>query len=53
MAPDATFSLEANVGSRTYGIHSNNWLDKKARAIRYEVTIDTNVDGEFTYSETR
>ena len=53
VAPDATkFTLEANVGSQTYGILSNNWLDKNAQAIRYEVTIDTSVDGEFTYSET-
>ncbi len=53
MAADATtYTLEANVGSQTYGILSNNWLDKNARAIRYEVTIDTSVDGEFTYSET-
>ena len=53
VAPDATeFTLEANVGSRTYGILSNNWLDKNAQAIRYEVTIDTSVDGEFSYNET-
>ena len=43
---------EANVGSQTYGILSNNWLDKNAQAIRYEVTIDTSVEGEFTYCET-
>jgi hypothetical protein len=53
VAPDATeFTLEANVGSQTYGILSNNWLDKNAQAIKYEVTIDTSVDGEFTYSAT-
>ena len=53
VAPDATtFTLEANVGSQTYGILSNNWLDKNAQAIRYEVTLDTSVEGEFTYSET-
>ena len=51
-AEATTYSLEANVGSQTYGILSNNWLDKNARAIRYEVTVDTGVDGEFTYSET-
>jgi hypothetical protein len=27
-------------------------LTRNARAIRYEVTIDSSVDGEFTYSET-
>ena len=40
------------MGSQTYGILSNNWLDKNAQAIRYEVTIDTSVDDEFTYTET-
>ena len=46
VAADATkFTLQANVGSQTYGILSNNWLDKNAQAIRYEVTIDTSVDG--------
>ena len=53
VAADATtFTLQANVGSQTYGILSNNWLDKNAQAIRYEVTIDTSVDDEFTYTET-
>jgi hypothetical protein len=53
VAADATtYTLEANVGSQTYGILSNNWLDKNAQAIRYEVTVDSSVDGEFTYSET-
>ena len=44
--------MHASVGSQTYGILSNNWLDKNAQAIRYEVTIDTSVDGVFTYTET-
>ena len=43
---------DAGVGSQTYGILSNNWLDKNAQSVRYEVTIDTSVDGEFTYIET-
>ena len=52
-AADATkYTLQASVGSQTYGILSNNWLDKNARAIRYEVTIDTSVEDEFTYTET-
>jgi hypothetical protein len=53
VAPDATtFTLQADVGSQTYGILSNNWLDKNARTIRYEVTVDTSVDGEYSYSGT-
>lgn len=51
-ADATTFNLEANVGSQTYGILTNNWLDKNARAVRYDVTIDTSVDGEFSYNET-
>jgi hypothetical protein len=53
VAPDATkYTLTANIGSQTYGILANNWLDKNARSIRYEVTIDTSVEDEFTYIET-
>ncbi len=51
-ADDTKFTLEANVGSQTYGILAHNWLDKNARSIRFEVTIDTSVDGQFTYDET-
>ena len=50
-ADDTKYTLHADVGSRTYGILSNNWLDKNAQAIRYEVTIDTSVEDEFTYTE--
>ena len=53
VAADATtYTLKASVGSQTYGILANNWLDKNARSVSYEVTIDTSVDDEFTYSET-
>ena len=42
VAADATkFNLEARIGSQTYGILANNWLDKNARPVSYEVTIDT------------
>ena len=51
-ADDTKYTLHASVGSQTYGILSNNWLDKNAQAIRYEVTIDTSVENEFTYTET-
>ncbi len=53
VAPDATlFTLQAKAGVHTYGILSNKWLEQNARTVRYEVTIDTSVDGEFTYTET-
>ena len=51
-ADAATFDLQAKVGSQTYGILANNWLDKNARSISFEVTIDTSVDDEFSYTET-
>ena len=51
--PRATnFTLEADAGVQTYGILSNHFLDQNARTVRYEVTIDTEVDDQFTYIET-
>ena len=47
-----TYSLKASYGSQTYGILANNWLDKNARSVSFEVTIDTSADGEFSYDET-
>jgi hypothetical protein len=45
------FSMEAEVGSETYGILSNKFLAAKARSIFYEVHIDAPTDGEFSYEE--
>ena len=51
--PRATnFTLEADAGVQTYGILSNHFLDQNARTVRYEVTIDTELDDQFTYIET-
>lgn len=51
--PDATaFTLQADAGAPTYGILSSKWLEEHARTVRYEVTVDTSVEGEFTYNET-
>ena len=53
VAADATkFDLEAKIGNHTYGILANNWLDKNAQSIGYEVFLDTSVDDEFSYVET-
>jgi hypothetical protein len=53
VAADAiTWTLTANIGSQTYGILANNWLDKHARSVSYEVTFDTSEEGVFSYSET-
>ena len=46
------FTLAADAGVQTYGILSNHFLDQNARTVRYEVTIDTEVDDQFTYIET-
>jgi len=50
--PDAiTFVLEADLGSTTYGILSNKYLDAFARTTRYDVTVT--IEGEsFRYDET-
>jgi hypothetical protein len=50
--PTATsFVLEADLGSTTYGILSNKYLDAFARTTRFDVTIT--IEGEtFRYDET-
>jgi hypothetical protein len=52
VAPDATtFRLTATLGSDTYGILSNLYLDVVARATRFDVTISVNAD-TFSYDQT-
>jgi hypothetical protein len=47
---DASFSLEANVGSETYGILSNLYLASKARTTKF--TCNVSVHGDtFSYDE--
>ena len=52
VAPDAThFKLEAVLGSNSYGILSNQYLDAHAKTTRYDVTLT--VDGDtFSYDQT-
>jgi hypothetical protein len=48
---DKRFSVEANVGSETYGIMSNLSLAARARTTKY--TCDVTAEGEgFTYTST-
>ncbi len=48
---DATsFELSADVGSETYGICSNKFLDEEFKTIRYELTVSCDGD-RLTYSE--
>ncbi len=50
--PDATsFDLEANVGSETYGICSNNFLDKEFKTTRYELNVVIHNENSFSYNE--
>ena len=50
--PDATtFQLEAVLGSNTYGILSNKYLDDVAKTTRFDVTV-TVTDDTFSYDET-
>ena len=48
---DSSFVLKADLGSTTYGILSNKYLDENAKTTEYDCTIK--IDGEtFTYDET-
>jgi hypothetical protein len=50
--PEATsFRLEALLGSNTYGILSNRYLDEVAHTTRFEVTVSLGND-TFSYDET-
>ena len=50
--PDATkFTLESTLGSVTYGILSNPYLDEVAHTTRFDVTISFTED-TFSYDET-
>jgi hypothetical protein len=50
--PDATsFTLESTLGSTTYGILSNPFLDRIAHTTRFDVTITITPDS-FSYDET-
>lgn len=45
------FSVAATVGSSTYGICSNLFLDKEFRTVRYELKVTIHENGEFSYAE--
>ncbi len=45
------FELAAEVGSETYGICSNKFLDTEFKTVRYEMKLTFNEDGSFTYDE--
>jgi hypothetical protein len=47
-AGDKSFYLEANLGSQTYGILSNTYLDEKARTTKYTCKVEVGQD-TFSY----
>lgn len=52
VASDAqSFDLAAELGSPTYGICSNPFLDKEFRTVRFEYHIDIHDDDSFSYDE--
>jgi len=50
-ADSRSFHLEAGVGSETYGILSNKFLDASHKTTRYTVDITIHDDGSFGYEE--
>jgi hypothetical protein len=53
-AADATstdFELTATVGSETYGILSNPFLDQSFRTVSYRIHVTLNIDGTWSYEE--
>jgi len=52
VAADATiFELAADVGSETYGICSNKFLDQEFKTVRFELSIEIHDNDSFSYAE--
>jgi hypothetical protein len=51
-ADDRRFSMQAELGSNTYGILSNVYLDQHAKTTLFQVTIEVHDDGSWSYDET-
>ena len=50
--PDArSFELAADVGSETYGICSNQFLDREFKTVHYELKVTIHEDQCFSYEE--
>lgn len=50
-ADDQSFSLAADVGSETYGISSNLFLDREFKTVRYELSVTIEDANTFRYEE--
>jgi len=52
VAADAkSFRMAADVGSETFGICSNPFLDEEFKTVRYELEVTIHDDDSFTYAE--
>ena len=50
--PDAReFQLVADVGSETYGICSNKFLDEEFKTVRYELMVSIHDENSFSYEQ--
>ncbi len=50
--PDAkTFTLTADVGSETYGICSNKFLDREFKTVKFEMKVYFHDENSFSYEE--
>jgi hypothetical protein len=50
--PDAKqFEISAAIGSETYGIASNPFLDRAFRTVSFQMTVTINDDGTWSYHE--
>lgn len=47
----SSFHLEAEIGSQTYGILSNRYLDDSYKTKRYHLDVTIHDDGSFSYKE--
>ncbi len=45
------FELSAEVGSETYGICSNRFLDAEFKTVRFDLKVEVHDDGSFSYWE--
>ena len=45
------FKMQAKLGSKTYGILSNKFLDKEFKTTQYDLKVTLHSDGSFSYEE--
>ena len=50
-ADSRSFHLSAKVGSETYGILSNKYLDESYKTMKYTLDVTIHNDGKFSYKE--